>query len=73
MDGIIVTDMKGNILIFNKGAESITGYTAEEVIGKIHITRLYPEGMANQIMEELRSPGLRRRGKAFPRSVDRHE
>jgi len=55
VDGIIVTDMKGNILIFNKGAESITGYTADEVIGKIHITRLYPEGMANQIMEGLRS------------------
>jgi PAS domain S-box-containing protein len=55
VDGIIVTDMKGNILIFNKGAESITGYTADEIIGKIHITRLYPERMANEIMEKLRS------------------
>ena len=66
VDGIIVTDMKGNILIFNKGAESITGYTAEEVIEKIHITRLYPEGMANQIMEGLRSQDHGGVGKLSP-------
>jgi two-component system NtrC family sensor kinase len=66
VDGIIVTDMKGNILIFNKGAESITGYTAEEVIGKIHITRLYPERMANEIMEKLRSQDYGGVGKLSP-------
>ncbi len=66
VDGIIVTDMKGNIFIFNKGAEVITGYTAEEVIGKIHITGLYPEGMANEIMERLRSPDYGGVGKLTP-------
>jgi two-component system NtrC family sensor kinase len=69
VDGIIVTDMKGNILIFNKGAESITGYTADEVIGKIHITRLYPEGMANEIMEKLRSQDYGNVGKLSPVSL----
>ena len=44
VDGIIAADMKGNIFIFNQGAENLTGYTAEEVIGKVHITRLYPRG-----------------------------
>jgi PAS domain S-box-containing protein len=66
VDGIIVTDMKGNILIFNKGAESITGYTADEVVGKIHITRLYPERMANEIMEKLRSRDYGGVGKLSP-------
>ena len=66
VDGIIVTDMKGNILIFNKGAESITGYTADEVIGKIHITGLYPERMANEIMEKLRSQDYGGVGKLSP-------
>lgn len=56
VDGIVATDMKGNIFIFNKGAEAITGYTAEEVIGKIHVTGLYPKGMANEVMEKLRRP-----------------
>ena len=55
VDGIIATDMGGNIFIFNKGAEAITGYTAEEVVGKIHVTELYPGGMAHEVMEKLRS------------------
>ena len=41
VDGIIAADMKGNIFIFNKGAEALTGYKAEEVIGKLHITKIY--------------------------------
>src|SRR3989339_2230302 len=56
VDGIIAADMKGNIFIFNQGAENLTGYTAEEVIGKVHITQLYPEGVARDIMRKLRSP-----------------
>jgi two-component system NtrC family sensor kinase len=56
VDGIIAADMKGNIFIFNKGAETLTGYTAEEVIGKLHITKIYPEGVAKEIMKKLRSP-----------------
>ncbi len=32
-DGIVVADMKGNILIYNDAAERILGYSADEVIG----------------------------------------
>jgi len=56
VDGIIASDMKGDIFIFNKGAEALTGYTPEEVIGKLHITKIYPEGVAKEIMKKLRSP-----------------
>jgi len=66
VDGIIAADMKGNVIIFNKGAQSLTGYTAEEVIGKLHITSLYPEGVANQIMKKLRSPDFGGVGKLDP-------
>ncbi|OGP74403.1 MAG: hypothetical protein A2W09_00890 [Deltaproteobacteria bacterium RBG_16_50_11] len=55
VDGIIAADMKGNIFIFNKGAEALTGYKPEEVIGKIHITQIYPEGIAKEVMRKLRS------------------
>jgi two-component system NtrC family sensor kinase len=55
VDGIIAADMKGNIFIFNKGSEALTGYKAEEVIGKIHITQIYPEGIAKEVMRKLRS------------------
>jgi PAS domain S-box-containing protein len=66
VDGIIATDMKGNIFIFNKGAEALTGYTAEEVVGKIHITEIYPRGMAKEVMKMLRSPEYGGVGKLTP-------
>jgi two-component system NtrC family sensor kinase len=58
--------MQGNIIIFNKGAETLTGYAAEEVIGKIHITQIYPEGVAKEIMKKLRSPEYGGVGKFAP-------
>jgi two-component system NtrC family sensor kinase len=66
VDGIIAADMKGNIFVFNKGAEALTGHTAEEVIGKIHITQIYPEGVAKEIMKKLRSPEYGGVGKFAP-------
>jgi two-component system NtrC family sensor kinase len=70
VDGIIAADMKGNIIIFNKGAEHLTGYTAEEVIGKIHITQIYPEGVAKEIMRKLRSPEFGGIGKFSPTQLN---
>jgi two-component system NtrC family sensor kinase len=68
VDGIIVTDMKGNILIFNRGAENILGYKAEEVVGKMNIRSIYPPGVAIAVMEKLRSPDFGGVGKltTFP-------
>ena len=66
VDGIIATDMKGNIFIFNKGAEDLTGYSGSEVVGKLHITDLYPKGMAKQVMEKLRSSEYGGVGKLTP-------
>jgi len=66
VDGIIAADMKGNIFIFNKGAEILSGYKAEEVIGKLHITQIYPPGIAKEIMKRLRSPDYGGIGKLLP-------
>ncbi len=55
VDGIIVTNMKGDILIFNKGAENILGYKTEEVVGKMNIRSIYPPGVAKEVMEKLRN------------------
>lgn len=66
VDGIIAADMKGDIFIFNKGAEALTGYAAEEVIGKIHITDIYPEGVAKEVMLKLRSSEHGGVGKLHP-------
>jgi PAS domain S-box-containing protein len=68
VDGIIVTDMKGDILIFNKGAENLLGYKAEEVVGKMNIRSIYQPGVAKEVMEKLRSPDFGGVGKltSFP-------
>ena len=55
VDGIIACDISGNVLLFNKGAARVTGWQAEEVVGKLHVEQLYPPGMAKTIMRELRS------------------
>jgi len=55
-NAIMATDMKGNIIIWNSAAEETLGYKAEEVIGKMNIREIYPEGMANRVMKMMRSP-----------------
>ncbi len=56
VDAIIAADLKGNIILFNKAAEAICGYTSAEVIGKLHVTNLYPDGLARELMKKLRAP-----------------
>jgi PAS domain S-box-containing protein len=56
MDAIMAADMQGTILVFNQAAEKITGYQADEVIGKRNIIDLYFPGGAKDIMSKLRSP-----------------
>ncbi|MBN1105473.1 MAG: GGDEF domain-containing protein [Deltaproteobacteria bacterium] len=41
-DGIIAIDRKGMIVVFNHAAEGLTGYSAQETVGKMTIGDLYP-------------------------------
>lgn len=54
VDAIVASDLSGNIMLFNKGAERITGHKADDVIGHLHVSQLYPPGVANEIMAQLR-------------------
>jgi PAS domain S-box-containing protein len=54
VDAIIAADMRGTLILFNRGAERITGYTAAEVIGKLNIKQFYPPGGAYEVMRMLR-------------------
>jgi hypothetical protein len=40
-DSVVATDLRGLITFWNKGAERLYGYTAEEAVGK-HISLVYP-------------------------------
>lgn len=56
VDAIIAADTTGNLLLFNPGAERLYGWRGEEVIGRMSVEKLYPDGVARQIMRMLRSP-----------------
>ncbi len=55
VDAIVAADLSGTIILYNKGAERIYGYKAEEVVGKLSVSRLYPEGVAKEVMRRIRS------------------
>ena len=67
-NAIMATDINGNILIWNRAAEETLGYKDTDVIGKMNIDRIYPEGTARKVMQMVRSPehGGVGRLKAYP-------
>jgi PAS domain S-box-containing protein len=56
VDAIIAADLKGRIILFNKGAEALCGYTAQEALAHLTVDHLYPPGVARRIMSMLRAP-----------------
>ena len=63
-DGIVAADLHGKILLFNKGAERMTGFAAGETVGKTSVFDLYPPGQARDIMHRLR--GAKDTGQELP-------
>jgi len=51
---IVSTDLDQNIIFWNRGAEELFGYSAEEVVGKHKITILYPGAAEEQLADEIR-------------------
>ncbi len=54
-DALVCIRKGGEIIIFNSAAEKLLGYRKPEVIGKMNIVKLYPTGMAKEIMKHMRS------------------
>jgi adenylate cyclase len=56
-DAIIATDRRGNVVLFNEGAETLLGYQGKEVIGR-RATVLYgSEEHATEVAREMRKRG----------------
>lgn len=55
VDGIISADMRGRIILYNKGAHLICGWTPDEAIGKLNVRDLYASpATAKDVMSRLR-------------------
>jgi PAS domain S-box-containing protein len=68
VDSIIASDMKGNIILFNQGAQSLLGYKEKEAISSLHVTGLYQENVAYELIKRMRSNDFGGKGKLL-----RHE
>jgi PAS domain S-box-containing protein len=58
---ITYTDLDHHILFWNKGAEKIFGYRAEEVVDTAKIDILYPNETTGRVMNRLRSSVIKSR------------
>ena len=69
VDGIVVVDTKGNVLIFNEGMEQLTGYSASEIMKKGHLGSFYDIQVAKENMKKMRSDRFGPYGKLNPTSM----
>ena len=70
VDGIIASDMKGRILIFNEAASQISRYSIDEALTSLNIRDFYPGEGAREIMRKLRSEEYGGKGKLNSCEVD---
>jgi PAS domain S-box-containing protein len=70
VDGIVSADMKGRVLLFNRAASRMFGYAPSEVVGKMSVERLYPPGVARQVMSKIRDPDVNGPGRLEDFRVD---
>jgi two-component system, NtrC family, sensor kinase len=69
VDGIIAADVFGKMLLFNKGAQYMLGYTEEEAMTQLHVSKLYPSGVAQEIMQKLRSSDFGGPGRCYKHRI----
>ena len=69
VDGIVVVDTKGKVLIFNEGMENLTGYSAAEIINRGHLSSFYNIDTAKENMRKMRSDQYGPLGKLNPTTM----
>ena len=69
VDGIVVVDRKGKVLIFNQGMEQLTGYSAVEIVNRGHLSNFYNIDVAKENMKKMRSDRFGPPGKLNPTSM----
>jgi PAS domain S-box-containing protein len=69
VDGIVVVDTKGKVLLFNEGMERLTGYSSEEIMNHGHLSSFYNIDVARENMRKMRSGQHGPPGKLNPTSM----
>jgi len=70
VDGIVVVDTKGYVLIFNEGMERLTGYSVEKILNGGHLSQFYDMDVARENMRKMKSKDFGPEGKLNPTSMN---
>jgi PAS domain S-box-containing protein len=77
VDAVIAANMHGVVILFNKAAEAIFGFSAPDIIGQMHVTQLYADpALPFELMKKLRSAeygGVGRLNTVRAEIVSRHK
>lgn len=60
---IVAADRKGKILVMNRAAEEMTGFTLKQAQSEITVESLHPPGQAKEIMKRLRDVKIGGKGR----------
>jgi len=63
VDGIIAADMNGRLILFNDAALTLLGYVDEADLEALHVTSLYTDRLAYEIIKRMRSEDFGGKGK----------
>jgi len=58
VDAIVSASLDGRVLLFNKAAARIFGYEPVDVIGRMSVVKLYPPGVAREVMQRIRDSNV---------------
>jgi PAS domain S-box-containing protein len=70
VDGVIASDMRGNILIFNDAAVKVFGYSVDEALHHLNVRNIYPGKNVYEVMRNLRSDEYGGKGKLQSYQID---
>jgi PAS domain S-box-containing protein len=56
VDAVVAMDMRGRFVLFNKGAEALTGHSAQDALGRLTAADFFVgEGIPEELLERMRS------------------
>jgi len=70
VDAIVSASLDGRVLLFNRAAARIFGYEPSDVIGRMSVEKLYPPGVAREVMRKIKDPGVCGTGRLEDYRVD---
>jgi PAS domain S-box-containing protein len=70
VDAIVCADTEGLLTLFNVGGERLFGYKSDNVVGRVHLSDLFPGEEGSNVLRQLHGPQRGGRGRLEPVRVE---